>query len=391
MINQKMMQGAMHGSRIEISKSAYRHNLSYLRSKLGNVRISSVIKGNAYGHGIDKIIPLAESCGIDHFSVFSADEALESRNVIKNGSDIMIMGDVDNEALEWAVEHGVSFYIFDPQRLDTALKAAKKSGKKARIHLELETGMHRTGLEGKELNYCVKTILQNSEIFELEGFCTHYAGAENVSNYLRIMNQIESFRKQVAGLKRNGLNARCMHTACSASALNYSQTRMDMVRIGIAQYGLWPSKETMLQVSSLSRKADDPLRRIISWKSRVMSIKKVKTNKFIGYGNAYLTDGPIRIASVPVGYAHGFARSLSNLGRVLVNGKRTAVIGIVNMNMMLIDLTNCRDVKKGDEVVLIGKQGRFSVTVASFSEMSNNLNYETLVRLPANIPREITE
>jgi alanine racemase len=381
----------MHGSYIEISQSAYRDNLNYLRSRFGDVIISSVIKGNAYGHGIDEIIPIAESCGIKHFSVFSADEALASRKAIRNGSSIMIMGDVDDEALEWAVDNGISFYIFEPRRLELALEAARRTGKRAKIHLELETGMHRTGLAGKELTTCLNLIEKNADLIELKGLCTHYAGAESVSNYLRVQNQIKSFNQKTVDLKRKGLRPEMLHTACSAAALSYPETRMDMVRIGIAQYGLWPSRETMMKVFTRDKKNTDPLKRVISWKSRVMSVKKVRTNEFIGYGNAYLTDAPIKVASVPVGYAHGFSRSLSNLGRVLINGKRTSVVGIVNMNMMLIDVTSCRDVKKGDEVVLIGSQGRYSVSVSSFSELTNKLNYETLVRIPRNIPRIVVE
>lgn len=377
----------MHGSCIEISQSAYRENINYLRSRFGDVRISSVIKGNAYGHGINEMVPLAESCGINHFSVFSADEAWTARKVIRNGSAIMIMGDVDGDALEWAVDQGISFYIFEPGRLESAIESARRTGKKAKIHLELETGMHRTGLAGKDLNYSLQLIQKNAEQIELTGLCTHYAGAESVSNYLRIQNQIKQFNQKAVELRRKGIKPEIQHTACSAAALSYPETRMDMMRIGIAQYGLWPSRETMVKLITRDRKNSDPLKRVISWKSRVMSVKKVKTNEFIGYGNAYLTDAPIRVASVPVGYAHGFSRSLSNLGRVLVNGKRTSVVGIVNMNMMLIDVTSCRDVKKGDEVVLIGSQGRYSVSISSFSELTNNLNYETLVRLPRNIPR----
>lgn len=377
----------MHGSCIEISQSAYRENINYLRSRFGDVKISSVIKGNAYGHGINEMVPLAESCGISHFSVFSADEAWTARKVIRNGSAIMIMGDVDGDALEWAVDQGISFYIFEPGRLESAIESARRTGKKAKIHLELETGMHRTGLAGKDLDYSLQLIQKNAEQIELTGLCTHYAGAESVSNYLRIQNQIKQFNQKAVELRRKGIKPEMQHTACSAAALSYPETRMDMMRIGIAQYGLWPSRETMVKLITRDRKNSDPLKRVISWKSRVMSVKKVKTNEFIGYGNAYLTDAPIRVASVPVGYAHGFSRSLSNLGRVLVNGKRTSVVGIVNMNMMLIDVTSCRDVKKGDEVVLIGSQGRYSVSISSFSELTNNLNYETLVRLPRNIPR----
>jgi alanine racemase len=133
----------------------------------------------------------------------------------------------------------------------------------------------------------------------------------------------------------------------------------------------------------------DALRRVMKWYSRVMAIQHVAPGEFVGYGNAYLTTRCQRIASVPVGYAHGFSRSLSNLGHVLVHGRHAQVVGTVNMNMMLVDVTDMPDVRPGDEVVIIGRQGRLSISVGSFSDLTRNLNYEVLVRIPSEIPRVV--
>ena len=163
-----------------------------------------------------------------------------------------------------------------------------------------------------------------------------------------------------------------------------------MVRIGIMQYGFWPSDETLINYLSKKEEKVDPLQRVISWKSKVMSTKEVNTGEFIGYGTTYLAHKKMKIATIPVGYAHGFSRSLSNQGRVLIKGKRVGVVGIVNMNLMTVDVTDIPEIQKGDEVVLIGKQGDLAISVASFSELSNQLNYELLTRLPYKIPRIIT-
>lgn len=381
-----------HTSYIEISRAAYRQNIAYLRQKIGpDTCFSSVIKGNAYGHGIDTILPMAEECGIRHFSVFSADEALRASEVRSQGSDIMIMGMIDDYELEWAIESGISFYVFEMQRLEAAVRAARKAGQKARIHLELETGMYRTGFDKTELGKALDYIMQHLDVVEIEGVCTHFAGAESISNYLRVKNQIKAYGKLMRIIDKSGLPYKKRHVACSAAAIRYPRTVMDMVRIGIAQYGLWPNRETFMQdvvENNRNELSEDPLQRVISWKSKVMSIKRVPANRFIGYGSSYLTNDVTYIATVPVGYTHGFNRSLSNLGRVLISGNRLPVIGLVNMNMMMVDITGVQDqIAKGAEVIIIGNDGNIDMSVGSFSELTSKLNYETLARLPHDIPR----
>jgi alanine racemase len=170
---------------------------------------------------------------------------------------------------------------------------------------------------------------------------------------------------------------------------------MDMVRSGIALYGFWPTGETkmnyLLNYSDGGEdeisKTPSPLRRVMSWKTRIMSIHEVSPGQFIGYGNTCMATARSRIASVPIGYSHGFPRDLSNSGFVLIRGMRAPVTGLVNMNMIMVDVTGIQDAEQGDEVVIIGRQGHQEITVSSFSEMSQYLNYEVLVQIPAHIPR----
>ncbi len=390
-----LVPSMFHTSYIEINKPALKSNLRFLKRLTGpDVRFCSVIKGNAYGHGIEHFLPLAEDCGVDYFAVHSADEALRAHTTRKRESHIMIMGMIDDDQLSWAIENDISFYVFEFDRLNAAIYAARKQGGKARIHVELETGMNRLGFAWEDRDRLAKVLVDNRKNLHVMGLCTHYAGAESVANYLRIQNQIANFNRYQWYLRKKEVRSDMRHTACSAPLVSYPHTKMDMVRIGIMQYGFWPSKETFMQYLTQNggtRMTDSPLRQLISWKSGIMSIKHVKAGEFIGYGTVYQTTDDTVIASVPVGYSHGFSRSLSNLGKVLVHGRRVPVIGMVNMNMMIVDVSHCPGVERGDEVVLIGSQRKNRMTVSSFSDMTNDVNYETLVRLPREIPRFILE
>jgi len=379
-------------SHIEVSKSALQHNLSFLRNFINdNVIISSVVKGNAYGHGIDLFTPLAEECGIDHFSVFSAEEALNVYNSISNKNTIMIMGAVDDYELEWAIQNNIAFFVFELSRLKRAIEIAKKLNKKARVHIEVETGMNRTGFHLKKLSPVIELLKENSTYVSFSGLCTHFAGAESIANYYRIKKQRANYLKALKKFEENNLSPIIKHTACSAAALRYPKTQMDMARLGIVQYGFFPNKEVLIEYLTKKKATENPLKRLITWKSKVMDIKSVKTGEFIGYGTSYLANSDMKIAVIPVGYSNGFSRSLSNSGRVLIKGHRVSVIGIVNMNMITVDVSQVEGIENGDEVVLIGKQGELEIGVSSFSEISNQVNYEMLTRLPSNIPRIVVD
>ncbi|MBC9796297.1 alanine racemase [Sinomicrobium weinanense] len=383
----------MHtNSTIELSLSALKKNLSFLKRTFGReVRISSVVKGNAYGHGIREFVRMASRCGIDHFSVFDSNEARKVREVAGKNTEIMIMGFVENESLAWAVANDVSFFVFEKDRLQKAVRVAKKLGKKACIHVEVETGMNRTGFDLREIPGVIRYIQKEKDHLQLKGLCTHYAGAESVANYYRVTEQIKVFKKVHSLFIKEGLRPEIRHTACSAAAMVYPETRMDMVRIGIMQYGLWPSPETFVSLLNRRKAKTDPLRRVIAWKSKVMSIKKIRAGDFIGYGTHFMAKQKMKIAVVPIGYSHGYSRSLSNQGRVLIHGHRCVVVGSVGMNMMIVDVSVITDLKKGDEVVMIGAQEQDDMTVASFSDYSDQLNYELLARLSRDIPRKIVD
>lgn len=378
-----------HSSYIELSKSALQKNIGFLKKEIGpHVTLSSVVKGNAYGHGIEQFGLLAQQCGIDHFSVFSADEAHRLLSAIVQPATIMIMGFLDNAELEWAIENEIEFFVFEPDRLIEASKVAKALGKKAIIHLELETGMNRTGFEAHTLKIAKVLLDECKEHIQLKGICTHFAGAESMQNHERVMAQLDRFNEQVNRLKSEGLIPEQLHTACSAAMVSYPQSRFDMVRVGIMQYGFWPSPETRSQYLE-SNQIQDPLLRLINWKSHIISLKHVSEGDFVGYGTSFQAPKNMVMAIIPVGYAWGYSRSLSNQGQVLVRGQKADVVGIVNMNVLTVDVTHIEGVQKDDEVVLLGNQEDQSISVASFAELSTQLNYELLTRLPINIPRVV--
>ncbi len=381
-----------HSSYIEVSRSALSKNLDFIRSRLlPETRFSAVVKGNAYGHQIKLYTGLASELGLNCFSVYSADEAYEICSHLGDKAQIYIMGMADDAGLEWAIEHDVEVSVFDQERLDQAIGFARAMKKKARIHLELETGMNRTGFARKQLGVLAEKIKAASDALELYGVFTHFAGAESSRNEERIQEQIQRYHSGLKQLADLGLRPKYRHAACSAALMNYPETLLDMVRIGIMQYGFWSNQETYFRFVSREGLLADPLTRLMCWKSQVMSTKEVEAGEYIGYSDSYTTNRAMKIAVVPVGYAHGYSRILSNSGKVLIRGMEARVTGLVNMNAVSVDITEIPGVEKGDEVVLIGDQGERSISVASFGEITEQLNYELLTRLPREIPRIVVD
>lgn len=380
-----------HSTYLQISRSAYANNIDQLRKLLGGSTLCAVVKGNAYGHGIEQIVPLALENGVRDFAVFSADEAWRVKDLLPGDARLMIMGMVPDEALEWAIREGVSFYVFNADRLQKALDVARAQNSQARIHIEVETGMNRTGMDRKEFKRALVMLESHPEHLHYSGLCTHFAGAESVANYYRIQKQIRRYKDFVAFSRKADMHPETLHAACSAAVIRYPATRLDLVRTGIMQYGFFPSPEIFIDYTKRTGDFQNPFKRVIRWASRIMDLKKVAKGDYIGYGAGFQSNSDMCVASIPVGYAHGYSRSLSNQGSVLIRGQRHSVIGIVNMNMLLCDVSKLEQPRIGEETVIIGRQGEAEISVASFCEMSNQVDYELLTRLNAHIPRVIVD
>ena len=387
-----MTSRVQHSSRLELSQSALKHNLEFLRRTIGDhPKISLVVKANAYGHGFSPFVGMAEKCGIRHFSVASSGEAQATRRILTQDSTVMIMGILHDNDLEWVIEQGIEFYVFSLRRLEGAAEVARRIGIPARIHLEVETGGNRTGLEQAKLKEALAIIHRERKHLQLTGFCTHLAGAESLAARFRIDRQVDSFERIRRPLTKRK-NPPLFHIASSAAAMIRPECRLDMVRAGTVCYGLYPSPDVYNSLLLKAKRHEDiRLKRVISWKTNVMQVRQVDRDEFVGYGTSYQAPSDSKIAVIPIGYGNGYPREMSNRGTVLINGRLAPIVALVNMNMCFADVTHIPAVDDGDEVVLVGRQKKKEITISSFSEFSSALNTEFLSRLPADIPRVVVK
>ncbi|HZI50366.1 MAG TPA: alanine racemase, partial [Terriglobia bacterium] len=253
----------------------------------------------------------------------------------------------------------------------------------ARVHLKVETGTHRQGVDLSDLESFVKALLALSDL-EIEGVYTHFANIEDTLDPAFAQFQIEEFRRAVAIVKEAGARPSWIHASATSGALLYPETGFNMIRVGIGTYGIWPSRETQLAARERGRRIS--LIPSLQWKTRIAQIKTIKAGEFVGYGLTYQASRPMKIAILPIGYYDGYDRKLSNSGRVLVGGQAVPVIGRVMMNMIAIDVTDA-NVKLDDEVVLIGRQGKAEIRAEELAEKCGTIAYEVLSRINPAIPR----
>lgn len=391
MVQKTTSRKVRHTSRIELSQAAVKKNVNFIKKKIGShPRLSAVVKANAYGHGIEPMVKMLEKAGVDHFSVASAFEAEEVLEACSPGSTIMIMGILYDEDIDWAIEHGIEFYIFNYDRLPMVIEKAKKTGKPAIVHIEVETGTNRTGMTEKYFKKSLDIFRKNAEHLQFQGICTHLGGVENLSNQFKIDQQMERFRSFLKILDAQNFHPAYRHVACSAAALAFPETHYDLVRVGVATYGFWPSPDIYyLHLQQTGKKKDAPMSRIITWKTEVMDLKHVPEGEFIGYGTAYRAQHDMNVAVIPLGYSNGYPRGMSNRGQVLIHGRKAPVVGLINMNLFMVDISHIDNVQIDDEVVLLGKQKNNVIKVSSFTDATSLLNNEMLSRLPTAIPRTV--
>ncbi len=380
-----------HNSWVEVSKSALIHNLRAFKKELSpGTGLMHVVKANAYGHGLLETLSISESSAglADTYGVHAIEDAVAIR---RSGvtKDIYVLGYVNFSRLRDIALFGLIPVVTNIETIHRLSEIASQTGKEIRITVKCETGTNRQGILEEDVSLFAEKIRQ-SPLLSLDGLSTHFANIEDTSDHTYAQYQMSRFSKFIDLFKEHGLSPKVNHIACSAAILLFSETHHEMVRAGIASYGLWPSKSTY--VSKMSHGSSDfSLRPVLSWKTVIGQIKDVKAGESVGYGCSYKAASDSRLAILPVGYYDGYDRKLSNISHVLINGSRAPLRGRVCMNMIIVDVTHIKDASLEDEVVLLGSSGNESVSADTLAEMTGTINYEIVSRINPLIPRIVTD
>lgn len=372
---------------VEISRAAFRHNLNIFRRLAGEpVKLMVVVKANAYGHGLPQTVQLADEEGVDFLGVNAFYEALQIRD---SGVDlpVLILGYVAKKDIEAAVEKGFHLTVYNRETMVAVKKAAVKLGRPAHLHLKVETGTFRQGVHLNEIEDYYHLVRAAEEV-RIEGLSTHFANIEDTTDHSFAEQQLGKYGEALDTCRRLGLPIAYRHTACTAATLLFPKTYFDMVRVGIGAYGLWPSKMTFLS-SVLEGKPGPELQPVMTWKTKIAQIKMVPPNTYIGYGCTYRTTHETRLAVLPVGYYEGYDRRLSNVGHVLIRGKRAPVRGRVCMNLIMVDVTHIPDIGLEEEVILLGRGDHDRISADDMASLCHTINYEMVSRISPDLPRMI--
>ncbi len=375
---------------IELDSAAYRVNVALFRRLAGEEHdLCVVVKANAYGHDVRQIVELALQCDVSSFAVHSLDEAVELQDLGVT-LPILLLGYTPRGRLSEVVDRGLRVVVYDVETLRELDRLGRATGRQVPVHVKIETGAYRQGLEGAPLVQLLSE-LKSARGCRAEGLYTHFANIEDTTRHDYARQQIETFQASLVEARSLGLRDVMVHSACSAATLLFPETLGDLVRVGVSQYGLWSSKQTYLSYR-LAHAAEEPeevLQPVLSWRCRISQLKDVPADSYVGYGCTYLTTRPSRLAVLPVGYSDGFDRGLSNVGWVLINGRRAPIRGRVCMNLVMVDVTDIPDVRVEDEATLIGKQGDATLRVDELADLAGTIDYEIVARLRAGIPRLI--
>jgi alanine racemase len=358
-----------------VDHSALRWNLQQIRSKVGGqVKILPMVKANAYGHGAVAAAKTLLAAGADAFGVATVDEGIELRQA-GIGAPILVVGGIYADHLDALFSHSLTPAIYDLNGLTELESAVAQRGSSLKVHVKIDTGMGRLGLRADEVE-CWLAHLQRLKALKIEGFFSHFSTAESVEgDYTK--KQLEIFTGIAARLRAAGMTP-LFHFANSAATITQPAAYFDMVRPGIMLYGAYPSPDMMRQIT---------LKPVLSWRTKIIQLKKVPAGTSISYGQTFVTRRESLIATLPVGYADGYQRLLSNRGEALVRGKRAPVAGRVCMDLTMLDVTDIREVQRGDEVVLLGGQNGAEISADEMAGWANTISYEIFTSIGARVPR----
>ena len=358
----------------EVDLGAIEYNYKQVRRLVGkNTNIMVVVKANAYGHGTVEVSAVLERLGVDYLGVATTDEAMRLRDHgIK--TPILILGSVLSGEVKAAAEKDITLTLCSDDLLDAIRKEAE-GGSKIKVHVKVDTGMGRIGVWHEDALEFVKKVSAEKNVI-LEGIYTHFSSIgrdDFFTNY-----QIDAFEKLLSTLEKNWIKIPLRHAANSIATVDFKRSHLNLVRPGLIIYGMYP-KHTFPKLIKLKP--------ALALKTKVVFIKDTPPGRSISYGRTFVTQKHTRIATLPIGYADGYARNLSNRAEVLIKGCRAPVIGKVTMDQTMIDIGHIKGVKIGDEVVLIGKQGREEIRLEKLARLAGTIAYETICSISNRVPR----
>jgi alanine racemase len=370
---------------VEIDRAALRSNVQACRQIIGpRCRLLALVKGNAYGHGLCEAAAVLLDAGVDMLGVEAIGEAAMLRTSGVSGP-LLLVGPIPPANVSLLLSHRLTPLLVSPEQVQLVGTLARQAACGLDVHLKFDTGMHRQGILRRELPTLLDLLAKYPEL-RVSGVATHLARADEAERPEWTRRQLEQFHDIIATLALAGIRAPLRHAANSAAALLWPETRLDMVRLGIALYGFWPGPA--VQRASAAK---PPLRPVLTWKTRVAAVKTVECGAGVGYSGSYVTTRESRLAVLPLGYYDGYSRSLSDLGQVLVHGRRAPVCGRVSMNLMTVDVTDIPAVQPGDEVVLIGRQGTATIAAEEMAAWLGTIHYEVTARINPLLPRVVVD
>ena len=373
-------------TRAEINLKAFKHNIENLKKILGSdVGIMSVIKADAYGHGAVPCSKAALECGVSYLGAGIIEEGIELR---KNGitEPILILGGIFLNEAEDLVHYDLTTILSTPTLADELSNQGKKQGKIVKVHIKVDTGMNRLGVRPEDLLNLIEKIKTLPNL-NLEALSTHFSSADDEDSSIT-KNQIELFQKALLELKKSGIHPPITHLANSSALFRFPDSRGKIVRPGLIQYGALPSPILNPIVKKLCKKDNlDDFQPVMQWKSKIIQLKLTPKGEALSYSRRYFTQKESLIATLPIGYADGLNRNLSNKMQVLIKGKLAPQVGNICMDMILIDVSRIPDVKLGEDVVIFGKQGDKQISVEELADKSGTIPYELFCNVSKRVPR----
>jgi alanine racemase len=368
----------------EVSLTALRQNFRAVQKHIGaGVTVCAIVKADAYGHGAVECSRALEEEGARWFGVTSLDEAIPLREAGMRGRILLLTGFWRGEEEE-IVRLNLTPTVWEPGQIELFEKAAARLAAKHSVHLKVDTGMGRLGASPQDLRHIV-AALKSAPHLIVEGLSTHLASSE-ILDAPSVAEQLQSFEQVRQFLRNEGIDPPLVHAANTGAVISRRESWNTMVRPGIALYGYFlPFERAGREVSGRDLRLG--VKPVLTWKTRILSLRDVRANQALGYGGIYVTMAPARIAVLPVGYADGFNRALSSRGRVIVREHYAPIVGRISMDLTLVDVTGLPGIEVGDEAILLGSSEGLSVDAREHAALANTVLYEILCGISKRVPR----